>query len=235
LPVTPRLTRRPQREQGDSPYKQDLAKPKGTIYCTSPAALRNFRIDADGSFIHWPIPDVHLGWNRVLQAADPLELHKAQQRSADFNRRYGAAIRKYREEAGIPQAKVEGITERQLRRIEQGESRVTLNALRALAKAHGLDVNTSWRRWRTPCPDHADHRKLHPRSPCDGRGFPVVAECTRGTATPSSTSDNLEDESPPTYPDAGAHGTECASTTLGTVRPSSPMGLNSWRLPALAV
>jgi hypothetical protein len=106
------------------------------------AVLRNFRIDPDGSFIHWPIPDIHLGWNQFLQAADPLELHKAQQRSADFNRRYGAAIRKFREEAGIPQAKVKGITERQLRRIEQGECRATSNALQDLAKAHGLDVNT---------------------------------------------------------------------------------------------
>jgi hypothetical protein len=103
--------------------------------------LRNFRIDPDGSFIHWPDLDVHLGWNQFLQAADPTELHKAQQRSADFNRRYGAAIRKLREETGIPQAKVESITERQLRRIEQGECRATVNALRALARAHGLDVN----------------------------------------------------------------------------------------------
>jgi Helix-turn-helix domain len=106
------------------------------------AVLRDFRIDPDGSFVHWPSPDIHLGWNQFLQAADPLELHKAQQRSADFNRRYGAAIRKLREEAGIPQAKVKGITERQLRRIEQGECRATANALQDMANAHGLDVNT---------------------------------------------------------------------------------------------
>lgn len=114
------------------PALRDLPRP----------ALRDFRIDPDGSFIHWPGPDIHLGWNQFLQAVDPLELHKAQQRSADFNRRYGAAIRKLREAAGIPQAKVEGITERQLRRIEQGECRATANALRDLAKAHGLDENT---------------------------------------------------------------------------------------------
>ena len=103
--------------------------------------LQNFRIDPDGSFIHWPDIDVHLGWNQFLQAADPAELHRAQQRSAGFNRRYGAAIRKVREAAGIPQAKVDGITERQLRRIEHGECRATGGALRDLAKAHGLDLN----------------------------------------------------------------------------------------------
>ena len=61
------------------------------------AAIRNFTIDADGSFIYWPDLDVHLGWNQFLQAVDPAALRKAQQRSAGFNRRYGAAIRKLAE------------------------------------------------------------------------------------------------------------------------------------------
>jgi hypothetical protein len=105
------------------------------------AVLRNFKIDPDGSFIYWPDLDVHLGWNQFLQAADPAELHKVRQRSADFNCRYGAAIRKVREAAGIPQSKVEGLTDRQVRRIEHGVCRATAGALAALAKAHGLDLN----------------------------------------------------------------------------------------------
>ena len=51
------------------------------------AVLGNFEIDPDGSFIRWPDLDVHLGWNQFLQAADPAELRKAQQRSAGFNER----------------------------------------------------------------------------------------------------------------------------------------------------
>jgi hypothetical protein len=105
------------------------------------AAVRSFSIDPDGSFIYWPDLDVHLGWNQFLQAVDPAELRKAQQRSAGFNQRYGAAIRRVREAAGILQSKVEGFTDRQLRRIEQGESRATTAAITALAKAHGLDAN----------------------------------------------------------------------------------------------
>jgi transcriptional regulator with XRE-family HTH domain len=68
-------------------------------------------------------------------------LHKAQQRSADYNLRYGAAIRKLREDAGISQSQVSGITQRQLRRIEKGQCRATANALHDLANAHGLEVN----------------------------------------------------------------------------------------------
>ena len=105
------------------------------------AKLRNFKIDPDGSFIYWPALNVHLGWNQFLQAADPAELRRAQQRSADFNRRYGAAIRKVREAAGIPQSNIEGLTDRQVRRIEQGICKATAGALAALARAHGLDVN----------------------------------------------------------------------------------------------
>jgi Protein of unknown function (DUF2442) len=107
----------------------------------SQAAVRNFSIDPDGSFIYWPDLDVHLGWNQFLQAVNPAELLKAKQRSAGFNERYGAAIRKVREAAGILQSKIEGLTERQLRRIEQGESRATTAAITALANAHGLNAN----------------------------------------------------------------------------------------------
>jgi Helix-turn-helix domain len=42
---------------------------------------------------------------------------------------------------GILQSRVEELTERQLRRIEQGECRATTTAIAALARAHGLDVN----------------------------------------------------------------------------------------------
>ncbi len=104
--------------------------------------LRNFVIDPDGSFVHWPDLDVHLGWNQFLQAVDPEEFRKAQQRTEGYNKRYGAAIRKVREEAGLSQSRIEGLTERQLRRIEQGECRATRTALAALAKAHGLDTNS---------------------------------------------------------------------------------------------
>jgi len=103
--------------------------------------IRNFEIDADGSFIYWPGLDVHLGWEQFLQIVDPAELRKAQQRSKVFNERFGAAIRSVREKAGIAQSKIEGLTERQVRRIEQGECRATSSAIIALSKAHVLMPN----------------------------------------------------------------------------------------------
>ncbi len=105
------------------------------------SVLRNFTIDPDGSFLHWPDLDAHLGWSQFLQAVVPEELRKAQQRTVGFNERYGAAIRKVREAVGLPQSMIAGLTERQLRRIEFGECRATSRAIAALAKAHGLGAN----------------------------------------------------------------------------------------------
>ena len=97
-----------------------------------PATLHNFQIDPDGSFLHWPDRDVHLGWSQFLQVVGLAELCAT--RRADFNRRYGAAIRKVRATAGIPQTQVEGLTDRQLRRIEQGICRYWVAALECPGK-----------------------------------------------------------------------------------------------------
>jgi hypothetical protein len=105
------------------------------------SAYRDFEIDPDGSYIYWPRLDVHMGWNQFLQAVDPDELRRSQQKSDEFNKRYGAAIRAVREAQGLRQSEIDGLTERQLRRIEQGECRATSSALTALAKAHGLATN----------------------------------------------------------------------------------------------
>ena len=103
--------------------------------------IQNFRVDPDGSFLHWPDLDVHMGWNQYLQIVDPSALHTALQKTAGFNVRYGAAIRAVREAAGIPQSKIAGLDERHLRRIEQGKNPATSKAVAALAAAHGLDAN----------------------------------------------------------------------------------------------
>lgn len=104
--------------------------------------LRRFEIDPDGSFLHWPDLDVHLGWDQCLQVVDPDELLKAKQRSGEFNKRYGAAIRRLREGAHLSQSAVPGIADRHLRRIERGETPATARALAALAKAHGMGPDT---------------------------------------------------------------------------------------------
>ena len=100
--------------------------------------LRNFQIDKDGSYVFWPKLDVHLGWEQFTQAVDSEAYMKARQKSDEFNRKYGVAIKKLRESSGLHQTQIEGLTPRQIRRIELGECRATHSALAKLAKAHGV-------------------------------------------------------------------------------------------------
>ena len=55
--------------------------------------------------------------------------------------RYGKAVRKVREAAGLKSPDIAGLSDKQLGRIENGDCRLTSNAIKALAKAHRLEPN----------------------------------------------------------------------------------------------
>ena len=104
--------------------------------------FRAFEIDEDGSFLYWPHSDTHLGWEQFAQMTDPTRALAVEQKKQAFNRRYGAAIRAFREQADLKQVDVTGITERNLRRVEHGQLAATKTTLEALAEAHGMDLET---------------------------------------------------------------------------------------------
>lgn len=104
-------------------------------------AVENFEIDEDGSYLYWPDLDLYLGWEQLQQVIDPAAVQRARQKSRDFNTRYGAAVRKVREEKGLAVTGVPGLSDKQLRRIESGACRLTSAAAGKLASAHGLDAN----------------------------------------------------------------------------------------------
>ena len=77
----------------------------------------------------------------MQQLADPEAALKASQKSEQFNKRYGRAVQKLREEAGLKRSDIAGISEKQLGRIEKGECRLTSNAIEALSRKHKLEPN----------------------------------------------------------------------------------------------
>lgn len=107
----------------------------------SKTSIQNFNIDPDGSFIYWPELDVHLGWEQLVQIADPEAAQKAQRKSKAFNIRYGAAIRKVRQLEGLSASAIPGLSAKQVGRIERGECRSTSRALQKLADAHGVAID----------------------------------------------------------------------------------------------
>jgi hypothetical protein len=104
-----------------------------------PAERSAFEVDADGSFLHWPAHDLHLGVSQLLQAADPAFLVdiEIERNSNDFS---GRALRTIREERGLRQADVPGLSERQVRRIEDGVSRLRPASARSFADALEMTV-----------------------------------------------------------------------------------------------
>lgn len=126
-----------------SPSFERLSLPLGKlakVVGKSKNQIKAFEIDRDGRFMFWPRSEVHLGWEQMEQIVDPAKAVAAEEKTRDFNRKYGLAIRGLREEKKLTQSAIGGLTERHLRRIEQGKQPVTSSALRALAKAHGMAV-----------------------------------------------------------------------------------------------
>lgn len=101
---------------------------------------RHFTIAENGSYIHWPVDDIHLDLETFRIAVDPAYREEAVGRRAVHDRRYGAAIGTLRQRVGLRQSDIEGLSDRQVRRIEGGE-RTSVQALRLLAAAHRMDFS----------------------------------------------------------------------------------------------
>jgi len=128
-----------------SPSFERLRVPLGSLPAQFQTAhreiLERFQIDQYGDFVYWPRLEVHMGWDQLAQAADPMARLQAEQRSADFNSRYATAIRALRKSSGLTQRDIKGLDERTVRRIEQGQTRATANAIAKLAKAHRMETS----------------------------------------------------------------------------------------------
>ncbi|MCX6628002.1 MAG: hypothetical protein NTW28_10285 [Candidatus Solibacter sp.] len=105
------------------------------------AERAGFTVDEDGSYIYWAGPDVHLDLDAIRAAVEPEAHARAEAAKALHDSRYGAAIAKLRLRMGLKQAQIEGLSERQVRRIEKGEG-TTYEALRRLAVAHRMDLES---------------------------------------------------------------------------------------------
>jgi hypothetical protein len=123
------------------------------------AARRSFAVDEDGSYIHWPGPDIHLDLDAIRAAADPEARARAEAAKAVHDSRYGVAIARLRFRAGLKQSQIKGLSERQVRRIEKGEG-TTCEALRRLASAHGMDLESYLRELAANASGRAPERAI---------------------------------------------------------------------------
>lgn len=102
--------------------------------------LARFEISSSGSRIHWPAVDIDLSLDDFREVCDPAFAREQRLRAAEELGRYGEAIRSLRVERGLRQASIEGLSEREVRRIEQGKHSPQVGTLRKLADAHGMPL-----------------------------------------------------------------------------------------------
>lgn len=103
--------------------------------------LNDFEIDRDGSFIHWPEPDIHLDLEVLRVATNPELKEEYERKKLKHNEQFGQAIQKFRQEAGMTQSDIDGLSQRQVSRIENGESDPRSESLRKFADAHDMELN----------------------------------------------------------------------------------------------
>jgi hypothetical protein len=125
----------------------------------SAADRASFTIDEDGSYIHWPGPDIHLDLDAIRAGIDPDARARAEAARALHDSRYGAAIAKLRLRMGLKQSQIQGLSERQVRRIEKGDG-TTYEALRRLAAAHRMDLDSYLRELAVSVSDPALERAI---------------------------------------------------------------------------
>ncbi|MCC6806828.1 MAG: helix-turn-helix domain-containing protein [Deltaproteobacteria bacterium] len=124
------------------PRRYEVATAVIPALASMPAkALQTFEVSSTGSRIHWQAGDVDLNLDSVRAHADPRvrREHQAEMRSEAA--RYADAIRRLRIEKGLTQAGVPELSERQVRRLEEGQSMPRAATLARLATAHGMSTN----------------------------------------------------------------------------------------------
>jgi len=101
-----------------------------------------FEVASGGSYLRWPAADADLDLDAIRYYAGP-EPHRqrADRERLARDEAFGTAVAAVRERHELRQADVEGLSARQVRRIEKGESYASTDALEKLAEAHGLEVN----------------------------------------------------------------------------------------------
>jgi hypothetical protein len=100
----------------------------------------NFQLDEDGSYLYWKCADLHLDLEDFKAAVDPKFKEQLLIEKLQYNQAFGKAIALVRKAHKLNQDKIDGISGRHLRRIENEGHSPTLEVLKKLAKAHFLSL-----------------------------------------------------------------------------------------------
>ena len=101
----------------------------------------SFTIADDGSYLYWEGADIHLDLESFRCATDPEWKQKFEALKANHNQVFGKVIASLRKNHKLRQSDILGLSERQVRRREQGDGSTKIDTLRLLAKAHSMELD----------------------------------------------------------------------------------------------
>ena len=101
----------------------------------------NFCISDSGSYIHWQANDIHLDIESIRYFTDEDFRKKCDLEKVTHDKQFGLAIATMRKAHHLGQEDISGMSDRQLRRIENEGARPSVATLATLAKAHKMQVN----------------------------------------------------------------------------------------------
>lgn len=96
--------------------------------------------DEDGSYLYWESADLHLDLEDIKAAVNPMFKEQLLLNKLEYGKSFAKAITIVRKTHQLNQDEIDGISDRHLRRIENEGQQPTLNALKKLSTAHGLDL-----------------------------------------------------------------------------------------------
>ncbi len=104
------------------------------------AHRHDFDVEEFGAYLHWPEPDVHLDIEALRYIVDPTARAEARKARLAFDEDFGAALAKLRQARGMRQSEFAGLSERQIRRIEKGETLPRTSTLRKVAESLSMSL-----------------------------------------------------------------------------------------------
>ncbi len=102
--------------------------------------IKKFSVDVHGNYIYWSDLDYHLDLNFFRGEIDPEFKAKQILKSRSHEEHFATKMKFYREEKKINQNSFDGLSDKQIRRYEGGESYPTYKAMGVIAKKFGLTV-----------------------------------------------------------------------------------------------
>ena len=100
-----------------------------------------FEIASDGSYLHWEQQDIDFDLDAFRYAIDSRWRAVKDRESLVHNKRFGKAVAALRRDRDLTQNGFIGVSEREIRRIEKGQTLPRTSTLEAIASGHSMTLD----------------------------------------------------------------------------------------------